>query len=83
MTIAKTTIIMIMDEMIFLVFLLNFILLPRLLFYHTTRNRRSAATIQGILRILLKWFILWQFPIEWGEKAWVRVRGEKTETLPW
>ncbi len=38
MTIASTTIIMITDEMIFLVFLLNFILSPQMLFYNTINN---------------------------------------------
>ncbi len=39
MTIAKTTIIIITDEMIFLVFLLNFIIPPHPSFYYTIINK--------------------------------------------
>ena len=44
MTIAKTTIIMIMDEMIFLVFLLNFIMLPLLAAHPIQRMVYAVAT---------------------------------------
>ena len=39
-----------------------------------TKNRRPAATIQRMLRILLEWFTLSQFPI--------KVRADREEVLP-